>query len=364
MKEALRALTELPAPPGFEEPVRQYLIRRLEDAGICDLHTDNLGNLYARVTGTEPEGPILHLDAHMDEPCFLVRYIDEGGHVFVAPLGYMADNLLMGQRVAILTSHGSVRGSFGVNAFHASGSSEKGAVLSQEDLWIDIGAADRKAALAAGVKPGMPVVFDEPFVELLSGNVMAKAFDNRVGCAVLLKALEAMAAHPPRSTVYATFTVQEELLLRGSRVIYRGFRKYFGREADVCLVYDICSCGDVPRAKRQKATLDLGKGPGIKLYDKSAVSHYAHVVPRKVVDFLEEGCAHLGLPYQYDLLSGSTNADEFSLEGIGILTGGISLPCRYTHSAAEIVNLSDAENAVILTCYAAEHLTESFLRQD
>lgn len=362
MKETLHALTELPAPPGFEGLVKSYIESRLQEAGIRDLFTDNLGNLCARISGTEESAPVLHLDAHMDEPCFIVRYIDEGGHVFVAPLGYMADNLLMGQRVSILTKTGIFKGGFGVNSFHSSGAGEKGSIVSQEDLWIDIGARNREAALESGVKPGMPVVFDEPFIELLSGNVMAKAFDDRVGCAVVLKALERLVQHPPRSTVLASFTVQEELILRGSNTVYNGFRKFFHTTADVCLVYDICSCGDVPHARRQKAPLDLGRGPAIKLYDKSAVSHFAHVVPWQVVEYLEVGCAALSLPYQYDLLSGCTNADQFTLDGIGVLTGGISIPCRYTHSAVEIVNLSDAEQAVELTCYAAEHLWEHFTR--
>lgn len=364
MEETLRALTERHGAPGFETSIRSYLEERLEKAGIRDRFVDTLGNLCVRIPGSDQQAPVLHLDAHMDEPCFIVRYVDENGHVYVAPLGYMADNLLMGQRVAICTESGEVKGAFGVNAFHSSGDREKGSVLSQEDLWIDIGAEDQDAALSAGVKPGMPVVFDEPCIKLLSGNLMAKALDDRVGCAVLLKTLEQLSRLSLPATILASFSVQEELLLRGSCTIYNGFRKHFGILPDLCLVYDICSCGDVPYAKRQKAVVSLGKGPAIKLYDKSSVSHYAHVVPRRVVTFLENCCNQEHIPFQYDLLSGSTNADQFSLDGTGVLTGGISLPCRYTHSAVEIVNLSDAEQAVSLSCAAAMRLPEFFSRQD
>lgn len=189
-----------------------------------------------------------------------------------------------------------------------------------------------------------------------------RPFDNRVGCAVVLKALEQLAQHPPRSTILASFTVQEELILRGSNTVYNGFRKFFHTTADVCWLYDIAPVGMFLTPSGKKRLSTWARGQPSSSMTKSAVSHFAHVVPWQVVEYLEGGCAALSLPYQYDLLSGCTNADQFALDGTGVLTGGISIPCRYTHSAVEIVNLSDAEQAVELTCYAAEHLWEHFSR--
>lgn len=319
------------------------------------MHVDNMGNGYVRIIGSDRHAPILHLDAHMDEPCFIVEYIDENGMVYIAPLGLIAENLMIGQRVAIVTETQKVKGAFGVKSYHLSNASDKTNVLSWENIWVDIGAKSREDAENAGVSPGLPVVFDEPFQELLCDNVMAKAFDNRIGCAVLLETLLQVIRTPVRSTVYATFSVQEELILRGSRTIYNGFRKFYGMTPDLCFAYDISLCGDVPFSCKNKAPVALGEGVAIKLYDKSSASHYAHVVPRKIVKALEAGCASLAIPFQYDFLFGCTNADIFALDDIGVKTGGISFPCRYTHSAVEVVNMEDAVGGVKLTLYLLDH---------
>lgn len=349
LKQTLKELSELNGAPGFEYDVCNYIIGEAKKLDINSYHVDNMGNLYIKIEGKNPKGPIAHLDAHMDEPCFIVQYIGDNGFVYIAPLGLISENIMMGTRVRIQTDKGNVNGCIGVRSYHLSNNEEKSKTLQYDDMWIDIGADSREEVLEAGVKPGFPVLFDEPFRELLHNNVMSKAFDDRVGCAVLVEVMKSLVKEKPFSTVYLTFSTQEELILRGSRVIFNGFKKFFERIPDVSVVYDICLCGDVPKVKKNKAPVELGKGVGIKLYDKSSASHYMHVVPRKIVNMMESLCINNNIPYQYDFLMGCTNGDLFALEDIGVLTGGISIPCRYTHSAIEIVNLNDVDNAFKLT---------------
>ena len=338
----LEILSRLPGAPGFEEPVRDYIAGVLSGLGV-EHAADRIGNLICRVGGTESGGAerALHFDAHTDEPAFMVRRIDPRGLIYVVPIGYFVFETVVGQRVRIVTDfkgEKEVPGSFCVASFHGGA----GGTKSVEDLWIDVGAASGDEVRAMGVKPGNSVVFDAPFALLGGGKrAMGKAFDDRAACAVLLEALRSLVSSPPPVDVLFSFSTQEEFLLRGAQTVFNSMKSVYGVVPKVSVSLDIGTCGTVvPGA----SPIETGKGPGIKLRDKSGVSAFSHVTNPRLVALMEDIACREGIPFQYDFLSGCTNADVFAYQECGVYAGGLGFATRNTHSPVEIVDIGDLLN--------------------
>jgi endoglucanase len=340
----LTCLTGFSGAPGFEDQVRNYLKKNMEDCGIKDIFIDGLGNLLCTIQGTDPAAGCIHFDAHMDEPAFMVKYIDPAGFIYITPLGYFSDMMTLGQRVVVSTPAGEVPGVFCVKSFHMKDGKSSN-IIDMEDMWIDIGATSEQEVKKAGIRPGRAVTFFSPLTRLGNDLIMAKALDNRAACAVLLCALEELSQNPPVATIVFSFTVQEEFLLRGAHTVFPAIAHAFGFTPSVSICLDIAVAGDLPGTPYHRAPLTMGKGFGIKLRDKSSVSSFSHVVPHKLVDVMEAVAVKAGLPYQYDFLSGCTNAEIFALQELGIPCGGIGIPCRYIHSPVEMVHIGDLLNA-------------------
>ncbi len=361
LKDTLRNLVELHGAPGFEQDIKEHIESELKKNNIKKYFTDNIGNFLVEIKGSDPDAPIIHLDAHMDEPSFMVKYIDEKGFIYIVQLGCIETDVMNAQRVLIKTKNGPVFGVFGTKSFHLISEKERSnREIKSENMWIDIGVDSREKAVKLGIKPGLPVTFDVKMKELKDGYLVSKAFDNRAGCVVLMETVKSLLRDIPRSTIYISFSVQEEVCLRGSIPIYNDFNQFFGNYPNISIVYDICLAGDFPNVIKHKAPINLCKGPGIKVYDRSTVTHYSQIVPRKLVDALEQIAIENDIPYQFDFLLGSTNADVFSLENTGIITGGIGIPCRYTHTPIEMINLKDIENAIKLTIKFIENCPKYF----
>ncbi len=359
LKKQVMELSELNGPSGFEKDVTSYIVEELKRVNITDYHFDKLGNLYVRLEGTDPKAPVILLDAHTDEPGFMVKYIDDNGFLFLIQTGLFTHNILLGQRVRILTKNGPIKGAFGVKPYHLSSSDGRSLEPNLDDMWVDIGASSSADAIKLGIKPGQAAVFDEPCIELANNMIMGKGFDNRAACAVLMETIRRLVSERPESTVYFTFSVQEELILRGAHTIFNGIRKFFGKIPDFCITYDITMAGDTPQVKKQKAPIQLGKGAGIKIIDKSIImADYVHIVPENVIEYFEKLCKENDIPYQLDLMLGCTNAVRYAIEDIGVITGGISIPCRYSHSPVEVVSVDDMQSAMELTLNAIKNIDQ------
>ena len=303
----LSQLTGLSGAPGFEDQVRNYIKAVLEGSSIKDIFVDGMGNLLCKIQGSDPRAQSVHFDAHMDEPAFMVKYIDPKGFIYITPLGYFSDVMVLGQRVVISTPTGNVQGVFCVKSFHMKDNKGPQAI-DIEDLWVDIGAGSEKEVNEMGIRPGRAVTFLSPFTRLGNNLVMAKAIDNRGACAALLCAIEELSRNPPNSTVFCSFSVQEEFLLRGAHTVFPAMSFAFNATPSVSICLDIGVAGDMPGIPYHRSPLILGRGFGIKLRDKSSVSSYSHVVPPTLVDAMETVAIKSGLAYQYDFLSGCTNA--------------------------------------------------------
>lgn len=334
MKELIKTLTEAYGPSGDEGQVRALIGDAIRDV-VTEMRTDSLGNLIAvkRVAagaannGASSRTPLpsggkrVMIAAHMDEIGLIVTHIDKKGFLRVGRVGGVQPVTLVGGRVRF--ANGTV-GVIGAEKWLRSSDVPK-----WEEMFVDVGATSPEDA---PVRVGDVACFMRSYEE--TGNrLIAKAMDDRAGCAVLVQVLHALSASP--HDVYAVFTAQEEVGLRGAVV------SAFGIEPEVALAVDVTGTGDVPEAKPM--AVELGAGPAVKVMDSGFLAHPG------VKQWLIAGAERLGIPYQREVLElGSTDARAIQMSRAGVPTGALSLPTRYIHTPSEMVDLRDLEGAVKL----------------
>ncbi|NLZ92639.1 MAG: M42 family metallopeptidase [Firmicutes bacterium] len=318
MKELLKRLSETYGPSGREEKIAAVIQEELQDY-VDEMFTDRMGNLYAIKKGS---GTKVMVAAHMDEIGVIVTYIDENGFLRFSNIGGVSPYIMLGQRVVF------ANGTIGTIGMEKLDDIKK---LTLDKLYLDIGAKNRAEA-AKLVKIG-DIATSERELVVAGNRVIGKAMDNRVGCAVLIQAMRELSESP--NEVYAVFTVQEEVGLRGARTSSYRINPEIGLAVDVTLV------GDTPEAPTM--SVELGKGAAIKVKDNSVICH-----PR-VKELLAELAEKHQIPYQFEVLTaGGTDAGAIHLTREGIPSGVISVPCRYVHTPGEMVDLDDVESAVKL----------------
>ena len=333
--EFLTRLLDVPGPSGFE--ARAARVWREEADGIADQVTaDVSGNSTATLN---PEGsPRVMLAGHIDEIGLMVTHVDDDGFLYFEGIGGWDPQVLVGQRVRLLTGDGDVMGVIGKKPIHLMKSDEKEKASKIKELWIDIGAGDRDAARRRGVRVGDPGVIDAPMVELDEDRIASRAIDNRIGAFVVLEALRLLAPDPPRAMVSAVATSQEEIGYSGG-----GARtSAFSLQPEVALVVDVTFATDAPGVeKKELGEHKLGGGP---VLSRGSAAH--PVVFDRLVDVAERE----GIPYTIAAQARytSTDADAIYLSRSGVATGLISVPNRYMHSPNEMVSKSDLEHAARL----------------
>lgn len=318
MKDLLKKLSETYGPSGREQQIARVIRDEVKDH-VDETYTDNMGNLYAVKKGS---GAKIMVAAHMDEIGVIVTYIEKEGFLRFSNVGGVSPYVLVGQR---LTFGNGVIGTVGMEKL------EDIKKLSLDKLYLDVGAKDKEEA-EKKVKIGDVATYHRELV-LAGDRVIGKAMDNRAGCAVLIKAMQELGE--TNNEIYAVFTSQEEVGLRGSRT------SSYRINPDIGLAIDVTLVGDTPEASTM--AVSLGKGPAIKVKDASVICH-----PR-LKELLTELAEKNNIPYQFEvLLAGGTDAGAIHLTREGIPSGVISVPCRYVHTPGEMVDLDDMENAVKL----------------
>jgi len=331
--ELLRELSDQFGVSGFEGEIRDWIYANIKDR-VDDIQIDVLGNLMATINpGTDL---IIMLDAHMDEIGIMVSYLEEGGFLRFAPIGGWDPRILPAQQVVIRSRDGKkYRGVIGASPPHIQTPEEQKQALKVEDLFVDIGVQSKEEILARGIDVGSPGNLHYPFQLLEKGRVMGKALDDRVGCAVLIRCLEYLWASRPDFTLVANFAVSEEVGLRGARTAAHQIRP------DLALAIEGTVGADTPGIPAHKCPARLGKGPAISVADNSII------VNPSLVTFTEEVAKTLNIPWQHKLpLFGSTDAGAIHITGKGVLTGIVSVPCRYIHSASSVLDIKDFEHTV------------------
>jgi endoglucanase len=319
VKDLIRRLTEAYGPSGHEDEIRGVI--RDEIAPMADeVLADTLGNLIASRAG-RGDGKKVMLAAHMDEIGVIISYVDDKGFLRFQAIGGVGPTTLVGGRVQFED------GAVGVIATENRKDFSKDPDLTK--LYIDVGATCREEAEA---RMGQAASFVRPFADL-GQRIVAKAIDDRIGCAVLVETLRRL--KNPAHDVYAVFSVQEEVGLRGART------SAYGLEPELGIAVDITVAADTPEAA--KLTMRLGAGPCIKVMDSGMLSHPG------VKDLLVNTAEANGIPYQMEVLpAGTTDAAAIQLVRSGVPAGCVSIACRYFHTPSEMVDISDVEESVKL----------------
>ncbi|MBT9166670.1 MAG: putative aminopeptidase YsdC [Chloroflexi bacterium] len=332
--EKLQNLSDAFGVAGFEDEVRG-VISDMVSPYVDSYEMDPLGNLIC----SRDTGETVMLDAHMDEVGFMIRWIEEDGFLRLTPLGEWDERILLGHRITILTrDREKCLGLIGIAPPHILEPEEKKKVVSLANMFVDVGAKTRKEAEEMGIHLGDPATIHYPFQVMREGYVTGKAFDDRAGCLVAIEALRILSEEQLPYRLVVNFAVCEESGLRGAKAAaYRIAPK-------LALALEGTIGADIPGVPEAKQPVRLTKGPAITLADRSII-----VRPR-LVRFLEEVARQEGIPYQYKLPAyGGTDAGTIHQERGGILTGVVSVPCRYIHSPISMLILSDLEETIRLT---------------
>ena len=335
--ELMRALTEAPGPSAFEEAVREIVVREFEDLGAI-ISFDGLGSVLA--TSRSPsDGPRVMVTAHMDEVGLMVQHITPDGFIRVKMLGGWLRQALPDQRWTILGREGPVTALSGLRTVHVTPGPERERVWSLEETFLDVGATSRAEVEAMGVRPGDGIAPLSDFTVLPNGRYAAKAWDDRVGLAVMLVAARRIreeAIRVPAEVVWVA-TTQEEIGLRGAQTAVTLAAPEIGISIEAGVAADFPGIGPTQAQER------LGAGPGIFLLDSSMIPN------RKLRDFFFDVAEDEGIPLQADVLTGyGEDGAEIQRYDSGRPTVNITVPTRYLHSHTGIIQRSDFDLAVEL----------------
>lgn len=345
LEDTLEKLSNACGVAGREEEVKRLLSEMLKPY-VDEVKEDKLGNIIGVKRGGE-NAPKVMLAAHIDEIGLLVKTISKDGFLQFTKIGGIDDRILIAQNVIVHTEKGPLHGIIGSKPPHIQKEEERKKVVTYDELFIDIGAESFEEAKQMGVKIGDPVSFNIKFAKIGKDSALGKAFDDRVGCAVMIEAMKQL--EKTECTVYAVGTVQEEVGLRGATTAA------FGLYPDVGIAIDVTVAGDVPGVKDFEAPVKLRKGPSLTVADYGLITH------PKVLRLLIDAAEKNGIPYQLETgLQGTTDAARISLTREGVPSGVISIPTRYIHSPASLLSLKDAENAVKLTVEALKMIPKYF----
>jgi len=338
MDKLLEELIRVPGVPGYEDRVRALIQERLP-AGVPTA-TDAMGNLVATLGSGERA---LMFVAHMDEIGFVVSEVRDDGHLKLTPLGGIDPRTAFGRALRIVTSKGEILGVVGVKPPHLmeERAKETKEVPPVTDFLVDIGASSADEAADLGVKVLDFAVLDKS-VRMLNGKfVCARALDDRLGCYVVLRALERLRKDSFEWKVHFAFSVQEEVGLRGATLLARQ------HALDLAFAVDSTSAADFPGVPTDRSNAKLGEGTCLRVLDQ------ATVIPPAFRDELTELAAAEGIPLQLVFGGGGTDARPFQLEGPRVMS--LAFPVRYTHSAVELAHVDDVEQTIRYVCAIARH---------
>lgn len=328
----LKDLMYAPSPSGFEQPA-QRVVRKYAEGFADEIRPDLHGNLMAIKSPSKE--PRIMLAGHCDQIGLMVRYVDDDGYIYFAPIGGIDANILTGQFMVVHGKAGPVKGVVGRKAIHLMDQEERFKAPKMDELWLDIGAKDKKAAEKL-VSIGDPITFDLSFHELQRDLVASQGFDDKMGGFVVIEALRLVSRRKLDCGVYAVSTVQEEIGLRGART------SAFGIDPLVGIAVDVTHAADYPESKKKRTgDIKLGGGP--------VISRGPNMNP-VVTDMLIAVAQEQKIPYQMsgDPAATGTDANPIQVSRAGVAAGLVSVPNRYMHTPVEVLALGDLENTAKL----------------
>jgi len=357
--EMLKRLTDVSGVPGYESEISEAIRKELSDSvstrtqpkarrsELSDSVTfsyDKLGSIICEKKGSSAS-PKIMIPGHMDEVGFMVTRITEEGYIKFTMLGGWLPQYMPAHRVIIKTAKGDVPGIIGAKPIHLMSEEERKKSIDKKDLFIDIGVNDNEDAARIGVRPGDPIIPVAAFTKMANPDyLLAKAWDDRIGCALFIDVIKALKGKKHPNTIYGVGTVQEEVGTRGAHTAVRKINP------DVALVCDVGIAQDVPGG--EKGVGVLGKGPQITIYDRGMIPNLA------LRDLIINTAEKSRIPYQIQSLEGGgTDGGPIHISAQGVPCIYLGVPTRYIHCHSGIIHKADYDNTVRL-------ITEVVLKLD
>ena len=349
VEQLFRDLTDAKGASGYEGDVAKIMHGYLKEFGTVS--RDRLGSIICKKGGTSP-GPKIMLAGHMDEVGFMVKEVTKEGFIKFLPLGGWWPHVVLSQRVCIRTSKGDVVGVVGSKAPHLLEAEERKKVVEIKDMYIDVGAtADNNVAEKLGIRPGDTVVPISPFTVLKNKKAyLAKAWDDRIGCALIIDVMKRLTKIKHPNTVYGVGTVQEEVGLRGATTSVNSV------DPDVGFVLEVGLAMDTPGIDGERKE-KLGAGPSLYVYDSTMIPN------TRLRDLVIEVAEKKKIPYHFaSILRGGTDGGKIHLHRSGVPTQTIGVPTRYIHAQAGILHRDDYDHTVTVLTEVIRRLDQKTVR--
>ena len=343
IEDILKRLVEAPSVSGFEENIRDFIAKQLKPYAD-EVKVDKIGNVIAK---KGKGGPVIMLAAHMDHIGLIVKYIEKEGFIRFDTLGGWDERIMLAEKVNVYGSNGPIVGVIGSKPPHLMEREELKQSIKAKELFIDVGAKDKKSVEKAGISVGDFIRFRGEFNKLLDNKFTGQGFDNRVGCLVMIEAFKKLRNF--KGTLYAVGTIMEEMGLIGVR------GSAFGIDPDFMIALDTTIGGDTPGIGPHEQPIKLSEGPAINIKDAVIVSN------PQVRKLLIETAKKNKIKYQLEIMrGGACDASVVPMIREGIPSGSILVPTRYIHSPVEVVHKTDIENAINLTVESVKNAHKYF----
>src|SRR5690625_3470578 len=286
---------------------------------------DNLGGVIGVKKG---EGPKVMVAGHMDEVGFMVTQVTKNGMIRFQPLGGWWNQVLLAQRVQIITERGPITGVIGSIPPHNLTAEQRKKPMEIKNMLIDIGADDQEDVEKIGVKPGDTIVPATKFEPLANEKkILAKAWDNRYGCGLAIELLKELRDETLPNQLYSGATVQEEVGLRGAQVAANMIKP------DIFYALDASPANDM--SGDQEEFGQLGEGALLRIFDRTMITH------RGMREFVLDTAESNNIPYQYFISKGGTDAGRVHISHDGVPSAVIGICSRYIHTSASIIHVDD-----------------------
>lgn len=322
--DLFKSLTELQGAPANEHLVRNFMAKEIEKYANEVIY-DNLGGIFGVKNGN---GPRVMVAGHMDEVGFMVTQITDNGMIRFQTLGGWWSQVLLAQRVQIMTDNGPVIGVIGSIPPHNLTEAQRNKPMEIKNMLIDVGADDLEDVKKIGIKPGQSILPICPFTPMANPKkILAKAWDNRYGCGLAIELLKELQHEEVPNQLYSGATVQEEVGLRGAAVAANMI------QPDIFYALDASPANDMSGDKKEFG--QLGKGALLRIFDRSMITHHG------MRDFILDTAESNDIPYQYFVSQGGTDAGRVHIANDGVPSAVIGICSRYIHTSSSIIHVDD-----------------------
>ncbi|MFL0571304.1 M42 family metallopeptidase [Priestia megaterium] len=321
-----KTLTELPGAAGNEHQVRSFMRSQIEPL-VDEVIQDGLGSLFG-VRYNEEKGPKVMVAGHMDEVGFMVTSVTDKGMLRFQTLGGWWSQVLLAQRVHVVTKKGPITGVIASIPPHLLEESQRNKPMAIKNMMIDVGADSKQEVAEMGIRPGDQIVPICPFTPMANEKkILAKAWDNRYGCGLAIELLKEVKNEKLPNILYSGATVQEEVGLRGAQSAANMIKP------DLFYALDASPANDTSGDKN--AFGQLGKGVLLRIFDRTMVTH------RGMREFILDTAETNSIPYQYFVSPGGTDAGRVHTSNNGVPSAVIGVCSRYIHTHASMIHVDD-----------------------